>query len=142
MAETVLTAFWLLTASIMDIRTRRLPAWMLALGGAAAVMAAVCRCGFTTAEYLEIIKGCIPGAFLLFMAAVTGKAGMADGIALIFLGICLGGKICLAVFMLSLLIISLFSGILLALCRVGPGTRLPYLPFLSAAWLLGQAVLF
>ena len=135
MAETVLTAFWLLTASIMDIRTRRLPAWMLALGGAAAVMAAVCRCGFTTAEYLEIIKGCIPGAFLLFM-------GMADGIALIFLGICLGGKTCLAVFMLSLLIISLFSGILLALRRVGPGTRLPYLPFLSAAWLLGQAVLF
>ncbi len=85
MTETILTECWLLAASILDIRSRRLPVWM---------------------------------------------------------GICAGGKVCLAVFMLSLLLISLFSGILLALRRVGRNTRLPYLPFLCAAWLLGQAFLF
>lgn len=142
MTETILTECWLLAASILDIRSRRLPVWMLVLGGAAAVLAAVSRCGFTLAECVEIIKGCVPGVILIFMAAVTGKAGMADGIVLIFLGICAGGKVCLAVFMLSLLLISLFSGILLALRRVGRNTRLPYLPFLSTAWLLGQAFLF
>lgn len=142
MAETILTECWLLAASILDIRSRRIPVWMLVLGGAFAALAALCRFGFTLAECVEMIKGCIPGAILLLMAAATGKAGTADGIALIFLGICTGGKICLAVFMLSLVLISLFSGVLLALGRVGRNTRLPYLPFLSAAWLLGQALIF
>ncbi len=89
-----------------------------------------------------MIKGCIPGAILLLMAAATGKAGTADGFVLIFLGISTGGKICLVVFMLSLLLISMFSVILLVFRRVGRSTRLPYLPFLSVAWLLGQALIF
>lgn len=142
MAETILTECWLLAASILDIRSRRIPVWMLVLGGTAAVLTVVCRCEFTLTECMEMIKGCIPGVILLITAAVTGKAGTADGIVLIILGICTGGKICLAVFMLSLLLISLFSGILLALRRVGRNTRLPYLPFLSAAWLLVQALIF
>ncbi len=115
---------------------------MLVLGGAFAGLTVVCTCGFTLAECVEMVKGCVPGTILLFMAAATGKAGAADGIVLIFLGICTGGKICLAIFMLSLLLISIFSGILLVLRRVGRNTRLPYLPFLSAAWLLGQALMF
>lgn len=142
MAETILTGCWLFAASVLDIRSRRIPVWMLMLGGAAAVLAVVCRCGFTLADCVGMVKGCVPGAILLLMAAATGKAGTADGFALIFLGICTGGKICMAVFMLSLLLISLFSGILLALRRVGRNTRLPYLPFLSAAWLLGQVLIF
>lgn len=142
MTETILTECWLFAASILDIRSRKIPVWMLVLGGIAAVLTALCRCGFTLEEYVEMIKGCIPGVILLLMAAVTGKAGTADGIVLIFLGICAGGKVCLAVFMLSLLLISLFSGVSLALHRVGRNTRLPYLPFLAVAWLLGQALIF
>ncbi len=142
MAEMILTGCWLLAASALDIRSRRIPVWMLVLGGAFAGLTVVCRCGFTLAECVEMVKGCVPGTILLFMAAATGKAGAADGIVLIFLGICTGGKICLAIFMLSLLLISIFSGILLVLRRVGRNTRLPYLPFLSAAWLLGQALMF
>lgn len=142
MTETILTECWLLAASILDIRSRRIPVWMLVLGGFLAGLTAVCRCGFTLAECVEMIKGCIPGLILLLMAAATGKAGTADGLVLIFLGICMGAKICLAVFVLSMVLISLFSGVLLALRRVGRNTRLPYLPFLSAAWLLGQALIF
>lgn len=142
MTETILTGCWLLAASILDIRSRRIPVWILALGGAFAGLTVVCGSGFTLAECMEMIKGCVPGVILLLMAAATGKAGTADGIVLIFLGVCMGGKICMAVFMLSLLLISLFSGILLTLRRVGRNTRLPYLPFLSMAWLLGRALLF
>lgn len=141
MAETILMECWLFAASILDIRSRRIPVWMLALGGAAAVLTALCKCGFTLTEYMEMIKGCIPGVILLLMAVITGKAGTADGVVLIFLGICAGGRVCLTVFMLSLLLISLFSGILLAFRRVGRNTRLPYLPFLAVAWLLGQALI-
>lgn len=136
MAESLLTGCWLLAASTLDIRSRRVPVWMLVLAGAFAGLTVVHRCGFTLAEWVEMVKGCVPGAILLILAAVTGKAGAADGIVLSFLGICMGGKVCLAVFMLSLLLISIFSGVLLVLRRVGRNTRLPYLPFLSAAWLL------
>ena len=121
MAESLLTGCWLLAASTLDIRSRRVPVWMLVLGGAFAGLTVVHRCGFTLVEWVEMVKGCIPGAILLILAAATGKAGAADGIVLSFLGICMGGKVCLAVFMLR---------------RVGRNTRLPYLPFLSAAWLL------
>lgn len=142
MTGTILTGCWFLAASILDIRSRRIPVWMLTLGGIFSVIAAAHGFRFTVGECVEIIKGCIPGAFLLLMAAVTGKVGTADGIAVIFLGICAGSKVCLAVFALSLVLISLISGILLALRRVGRNTRLPYLPFLSVAWLLGQALIF
>ena len=142
MTETILTECWLLIASIFDIRSRRIPVWMLVLGGSFAVLTAVCRCGFALAEYVEMIKGCVPGMILLLMAAATDKAGTADGLVLIFLGICMGGKSCLAVFMLSLVLISLFSAVLLMLRRAGRNTKLPYLPFLAAAWLLGQALIF
>lgn len=142
MAGTILMEGWLFAASILDIRSRRIPVWMLILGGIFVALKAVCKCEFTLAGGVETIKGCIPGVILLLMAAATGKAGTADGIVLIFLGICTGSKICLAVFMLSLVLISLFSGVLLAIRRVGRNTRLPYLPFLLAAWLLGQALIF
>ncbi len=138
MAETIITAGWLFVASVLDIRSKRLPVWLLALGGAVAVLEVAGRCGFTIAECLEIVKGCIPGAVFLLLAAVTGKAGAADGMVLIFLGMCLGDRVCLGVFALSMLFISIFSGILLALRRVGRNTRLPYLPFLFAAWVLGR----
>lgn len=141
MIKTILTAGWLLMASVLDIRSRRLPVWFLALGAAAALLAAVCRCLLIPAEWLEVIKGCIPGAVLLLTAVTTKKAGTADGIALICLGMCLDGGSCLLIFMLSLLLISVFSGILLALHRAGRNTTLPYLPFLFAAWLLAQALI-
>ena len=141
-AETILTECWLFAASILDIRNRRIPVWMLVLGGSFTVLTVVSRSGLTLAECVEMVKGCVPGTILLVMAAVTGKAGTADGIILIFLGICMGSRICLTVFVLSLVLISVFSGVLLALRRAGRNTRLPYLPFLSAALLLGQALIF
>ncbi len=140
MVEMILTAGWLFAASILDIRSRRIPVWFLALGGAAAMLAAVCRCGLIPAEGMETAKGCAPGMVLLLVAVATKRAGSADGIALICLGMCLGGRGSLMIFMISLTLISVFSGILLALRRVGKDTALPYLPFLFAAWFLGRVL--
>lgn len=135
MTETIVTAVWLLTASVFDIRKRRVPIWLLLLGGFAALPAVIWRCGSRPEEYWEVLKGCIPGIVLLAMAAATGKAGMADGAALLYMGMILE-KGCLLIFVTSLLLISLYSGFLLVLRRAGRNTELPYLPFLSAAWLL------
>lgn len=135
MAETVMTAAWLLTASVFDIRKHRVPIWLLLLGGFAVLPAMIWRCGSRPEEYGEVLKGCIPGLVLLAMAGATRKAGMADGIALLYMGVFLE-KGCLLIFVISLLLISFYSGFLLVLRRAGRNTELPYLPFLSAAWLL------
>lgn len=123
---------WLIVSGIMDVKNRRVPVWMLALGGALTVWAAFCRqCG-----YLEILTGSLPGVLLLLIAFATKKAGYGDGIVLCCLGVALGGEKSLLLFGLSLFLISLCALILLVLRRVKRNTGLPFLPFLAAAWLL------
>lgn len=135
MVETILTAVWLLAASFLDIRCRRIPVRLLIFGGMAVAAAVIWRCGGRPAEYWESLKGCVPGVTLIGMSALTGKVGAADGIAMLFLGL-LVGESCLVIFVFSLLLISIYSGLLLVLRRAGRSTELPYLPFLTAAWLL------
>lgn len=142
MIEKILTAGWLLTASVMDIRSRRIPVWLLVLGGLGAGAAVIYSGAAVSAEWPGLLMGCVPGLFTLLTAAVTGKAGTADGFALIFLGLCLKGRMCLAVFMTSLFLIAVFAGIMLTLRRIGRNTELPYLPFLFASWLLASGFLF
>ncbi len=123
---------WLLAAGIMDIRTRRVPVWMLVLGGALAMWAALSR----QSGYFEMLKGILPGGLLLLTALATKKAGYGDGIVLAWLGLALGGDRSLLLSGLGLFLTSLCAMVLLALRRVRRDTGLPFLPFLAAAWLL------
>ena len=140
MGETILTAGWLLTASVLDFRRRRIPVWLLALGGAAVIPAVLFECAGLPEEWWAVCRGCIPGILLLGMALVTRKAGVADGVAMLYMGLLLKEK-CLAVFAFSLLLISLYSGILLVFRKAGRNTELPYLPFLTVAWVLERILL-
>ena len=78
----------------------------------------------------ELLWGSAPGVLLLLMAAMTKKAGLADGIVLLLLGVLLGYRECILSFILSLLSMSLVSLMLLALNKVRGSSKLPYLPFL------------
>ena len=75
-----------------------------------------------------------PGGLLLVTAYVTKKAGYGDGIVLLLLGMALGGDKSLLIFGLSLLLISVWSLILLVFHKAGRNTKIPYLPFLTAAF--------
>ena len=121
---------WLLAAGIMDVRTRRVPVWMLVLGGGLAMWAALSR----QSGYLEMLKGALPGVLLLLTALATKKAGYGDGIVLACQA--LGGDRSLLLFGLGLFLISLCALALLALRRARRDTGLPFLPFLAAAWFL------
>lgn len=77
---------WLVVSSVMDIRSRRLPIWMLALGGGLSVASVLCQ----ESGYVEILRGAMPGLMLLVIAFATKKAGYGDGIVLAFLGMVLG----------------------------------------------------
>lgn len=123
---------WLLVSSVMDIKTRRLPIWMLVLGGGLAVAAVL----YQKSGYFDILRGMMPGLSLLAIAFVTKKAGYGDGIALSFLGMVLGGEKGLLLFGISLFLLALCSLTLLALRKVGRNSGIPFLPFLAVAWMV------
>ena len=70
------------------------------------------------------------------IALVTKKAGYGDGIVMLFLGILSGGGVSLMLAVASLFFTAVFSLIMLGLRKVRKDTRIPFLPFLAAAWLV------
>lgn len=127
---------WLLTGSVMDIRNRRVPIWLLLTGGIPSLTVIFFQCVISGREVVDILKGMLPGTGLLLVAFVTKNAGYGDGIALLCLGIVLGGGKSLLLLGLSLFLISIFSLTMLVTRKAGRNTGIPYFPFLTGAWLI------
>lgn len=127
---------WLLALSIMDIRSCRVPFWLLAIGGAGIGLAFMFQHNGQTRDCMEAIKGMIPGCLFLVIAFVTKKAGYGDGLVMLLLGMVLGLGRSMALFGISLFLTSICSLALLAFRKVRRDTKIPYLPFLTAAWLM------
>lgn len=136
MWKEALTAAWLLPMSIMDTKAKRVPVWMLWIGAVAALGVLLYEGISGELNGWQAYRALMPGVILLAVAAVTKKAGLADGIILMLLGISMGYEGCVAVSLGSLVMIALFSGILLALHRVKKDTRIPFVPFLAAGWFI------
>lgn len=123
---------WLFSISAMDIRSRNVPVWMLAPGGILAGIRFMCRQDVMG----DMLMAMFPGIILLVIALVTKKAGYGDGIVMLFLGILSGGGVSLMLAVASLFFTAVFSLIMLGLRKVRKDTRIPFLPFLAAAWLV------
>lgn len=136
MWKEVLTAAWLVPMSIMDTRSKSVPAWMLWIGTAAAAGVLLYEGISGRLSGWQACRALIPGLILLAVAYATGKAGLADGVILMLLGIFMGYEGCVAASLGGLFLIALCSGVLLMLRRVNKGTRIPFVPFLAAAWLI------
>lgn len=134
-----ITMVWLLVMSVTDIIRRRIPIWML--GIQAALTAGVLFSTAQTGELhvMEVCRAAIPGLLLTAIALATKKAGWADGVILVLLGIQTGYKCCLTAALTGLFLMALLSVVLLLLRRVKKDTGLPFVPFLLAGWLFGQA---
>lgn len=131
-----LMTIWLLAAGIIDIRTRRIPVWLLAAGGVCAAPALAQQLGGGYGGCVELLKGLVPGILLLGIGFMTKKVGYGDGIGVLLAGTISGGGKALLLFGTSMFFMAFFALALLALQKVRQGTRIPYLPFLAAAWLL------
>ncbi len=131
--------FYLTLLSILDIREKKVPVWLLLAGiGSAAVLKIVGELGNGrgwTSVLAELILGMMPGAFLLLVSFLSGKAGYGDGLVLLALGILYGYLPTFILLSGSLLLLSAISIILLLGKRVKRDTKIPYLPFLSAVYI-------
>lgn len=127
---------WMISLSLFDIRYRKVPVWLLLLGGTAAAAAGIYGGMSGENNFAEALWGMMPGAVLLLLAAGTRKAGWADGIVLMLLGSLLGFWQCMVTAMLSLVMISVLSALLLILKKAHKGTRIPYIPFLTMGYVL------
>lgn len=140
MWKEAMAAVWLVPMSVVDIRKRKVPVWMLVLG-------ALGTAGMLLYEGIsgelngwQVCRGMIPGVILLAAAFVSGKAGLADGIIVMLLGSFMGYEGCMAAVLGGLFLLSLFSGVLLALRRVKRNTKIPFVPFLTAGWLIAAVL--
>lgn len=136
MWKEALTAAWLVPLSIMDIKSKRVPVWMLWIGTAVAAGVLLYEGINSGPNIWSICRALMPGMILLVIAFVTGKAGMADGVILMLLGALTGYGDCMAAALGGLLLTALLSGILLALRKVSRNTKIPFVPFLTAGWII------
>lgn len=127
---------YLVGLSIYDLKEKRIPVILLAFGILAAAATGIYEALWGSRQWASLIAAMIPGVFWLFMAWSSQKAGIADGIVLLVLGLALGERDCSMIFTVSLLLFALSAMILLAMRKVRRNSCLPYIPFLCAGFLI------
>lgn len=140
MWKVISIALWLGILAFIDIRRRRVPIWLLAVSGMFVTCVSVYGIWQGSMGGTEILWGILPGFMLLLTAVLSKKAGWADGVVLLLLGMMTGFRECVFSFTLSMLAISVISLVLLMMKRVGKNTKMPYLPFLWVGYLIQAAL--
>lgn len=141
--STVIVTMWLLWMSVLDIRSKSVPAWLIGLGGAVALAVSLVESFSGIAEqgtwwnYVgALFGGIIPGGCLLMLAFVTKTIGSGDGAVVTLLGMVLGFRKSILVLCIGLFFAALGSTVLLVIGKVKRNTCLPFLPFLTVGWFL------
>lgn len=122
-----------------DMREKKVAVQLLAGGS---VMGLGCRLSALMSgqgqwkwEIAAMCLAVLPGMFLILTARLTHKAGIGDGWTLVNVGLVETYKSCIFLLGISLVIMAVVSGGLLTAHRVNKGTKMPYLPFLTVAYL-------
>ena len=77
----------------------------------------------------------MPGVFLLLSSYITGhKVGNGDGWVFILMGLLIGAPGAFMLLGLSLILCALASGILLILHKAQKNSKIPFVPFVMAAF--------
>lgn len=127
--EKVVLTGYLLVGSGYDIRKKSVPLLFLTLGGVLVLTDVVFR-GWEVSRLIALI----PGTLMLLLAKATKGIGEADGAVLFCVGFISREKNILFIFGISLTYIFFYSMILFIRKR-SHNIRIPYLPFLLAAYI-------
>ena len=124
----------LLFTGYKDWKEQKVSLEILILGGTAGiVIGTVCK----EPGAKEMICGAILGGLVLALALISKEAvGIGDGIILIVSGIILGYRALLELILISLMLTGTVALFLIVVKRKWRTYRLPFIPFLLAAYLL------
>lgn len=143
--KTVGVLSYLSLLSVFDLREKKVPVILVAAGSVAVLIVRFYEGVVSDISNIdevrllaEIVLGMVPGIFLLVVAKITGKVGYGDGAVLLILGILDGYLMCAALLCISLFLMAMLSIGLMLLRKVCRNTKLPYLPFLTAAYVCCQ----
>jgi len=134
--EMLVKVAYLLILSIYDVRERKVPLVLLGIGGVFVVLQGIHYGRTDMLVWMQLLVGSFPGVFLLIVAWASKKAGYADGVVLMLLGMTEGYREGIVLLCVSLLLLSGLVILLLFLRKVKRNTRMPYIPFLTGAYLL------
>lgn len=140
MRKLILTAIWLGVLAGIDLWRKKIPIWILAASGIYVTCVSVYGIWEKNMEGIPLLWSTLPGMGMMMVAVGTKKAGWADGVVLLLLGVRIGFRECAYSFMFSILSISVLSLVLLAAQRVDKNSKLPYLPFLWLGYLVQTAL--
>ncbi len=133
--RTVLLGLMLLLGSVQDLKTKTIRAELLLVPGLLAVTLDLAEKGIPAIP--DILSGLIPGAFLLLLSLASREAiGRGDALTVSLLGAALGLTETLGILMLALMGSAFFCCLLLLMHRAAKHTALPFIPFLTGAYLI------
>ncbi len=133
----ILFAVYLIGLSVMDLRVRRLKFSFLMAGFLFAVAGELCG---RDIPVLLLAAGAAVGGIFLVVSRLTGEAfGYGDSILITVMGSFIGFWNILSLLIAAFLMAAAFSVFLLAGKRFGRKDSFPFVPFLTAAYIVGMA---
>ena len=129
---------YLSVLSILDVRFRKMPVWLLVVGGIGGT-------GYQIWKWLKgdsisimlIGVGAIVGVLFLGVSKITGQAlGYGDGIIILILGIYLGFWNLSVVLMIAFFIASVMAMVLVAIKKGKRKRTMPFVPFLCIGYVM------
>ena len=130
----VLILIFLALLSVFDIKTKQIPLWLILTF--AVIFAGMCFVNGYVGHAALLLR-LLPGIFLLAVAFATKQSmGYGDGVALLLVGLLLDIWTSTALLLLALLISAATSVIILLSKKGDRQTKLPFMPFMLAAWMV------
>ena len=138
----ILSGIFLAACAVQDLRTRKICLQIPVIAGVLALGLDAALLFRQPQALLPFLGGILPGAALLALSRLAdGAAGTGDGICYLVVGALEGAwKTCLL--LTAALVLSAAAGAVLLVTRRGSRkTRLPFLSFTAAAWVLLTAAI-
>jgi prepilin signal peptidase PulO-like enzyme (type II secretory pathway) len=130
-------ALFLGISGAMDLRHRTISAIWVSLAAAVGICWDAACILLAETDVFHVLFSLMPGAFLVLTAfAVRGKLGYGDGICLMTAGLFIGAESCFYMLCGALLLSALAGTLLVLSGRRRLDSRLPFLPFCFAAFMI------
>ena len=125
---------FLVIGAVCDIRSRSIPWLLYAVFGTVGVGMFFMS---GSEDYMEAAFGILLGIVFVGVSLISGgKLGMGDGLAVLIMGIYLGGSRTAEAMLYAMLISAVISIAILALRKGNKDTALPFVPFLLTGCLV------